>query len=238
MREQDPFSIAAALPTASAVGRPLDVEIAEGRFFGNRLPIRLRLRFTEQPYESGATLQPIVPLSHATGTRSHVQATPYIAEHGASPQDKSVANGQINGRVLGHAQAWHYPQDRTLVLWECILNEEWRGAGCCACERRDARRRNASPNDANLHQLWRGLEHLLLSAFPTTERIMTPSWEPIYDPGEWQAFLAVRRFRPLTERLYVKEVTSTTGTTGPGDPAARQQAALRPSRARVSALLR
>jgi len=209
--------------------------VAEGRFFGVQLPIRLKLRVTEQPYDYGAIIQPIVPLHHAAGVRSHVQATPYVAERAAAPAAGSAANEQINGRVIGHAQAWHYPHDRTLVLWECFLEREWQGAGCCACDRR---RRGGSPDDPNLHQLWRGFERFLLRRFPLTDRIITPAWEPVYDPGEWQAFLAARRFRPLTERLSIKEVTSTTGTTGPGGTPERRRGALRPSGARVSAVLR
>ena len=124
---------------------------------------------------------------------------------------KIVRSEQVgtHQQLIGKAQAWYYQPDRTLILWEAFL------------ERAYCRRDN--PDDPNLHELWRGFERFLLQRFPQTQRIATPSWEPLYDtdPGRrfWPARLyPVERARlrqggdPLMANTTYQVTLSTNGT--------------------------
>ena len=55
-------------------------------------------------------------------------------------------------RDIGTAQAWWYPADRVLVLWECVLD--------------DAVRRDDPNGDGVLATVWSGFERVLARALP------------------------------------------------------------------------
>lgn len=68
-------------------------------------------------------------------------------------------------REVGQAQAWLYPQERTLVLWECFL-EDWY-------------RKEDPRTDENLKVTWLGFEGFLLRSLPQQiDRIATPPGNP------------------------------------------------------------
>jgi hypothetical protein len=136
-------------------------------------------------------------------------AKPYILQPdyrltvglGPQPTDQD-AIGEVVGSdwvgmrqlEVGHTQAWHYPQDRTLILWECLLEH---------------RHRKADPRtDKTLRAIWLGFEGFLLRRIPDVERIVTPSWEPIYeeDKDAWPHFLETLGYGQISERAYCKEV--------------------------------
>jgi hypothetical protein len=92
--------------------------------------------------------------------------------------------------AIGQAQAWFYPGDRLLVLWECYLRDPWR---------------QADPlRDPALAALWRGFEDRLLTRFPAANRIATPAWEDPYPGPAWQAFLAQQGYAPATAAVFWK----------------------------------
>jgi len=100
-------------------------------------------------------------------------------------------------RQIGQAQAWLYPAGRTLILWECYLHD--------FCRAEDPRA------DENLHALWGGFEGFLLKHLPSPiERIVTPSWEPIYEQEheQWQEFLQECGYRPVSERAFGKQLVA------------------------------
>ena len=49
------------------------------------------------------------------------------------------------------AQAWYYPTDKTIVLWECFFEERFR--------------KDPLPEDLNMQKLWQSFERYLLQIF-------------------------------------------------------------------------
>lgn len=153
-----------------------------------------------------------MPLQEKIGTRTYVLARPYILE----PDYKISANiypqaaeqsviGEVTEadwvgmrqKEIGQAQAWFYPQEHILVLWECFLNDQYQAE--------DPR------NDQLLHSLWKGFETFLLSHFPQVEQIVTPSGEPLYDHQKdaWPEFLQALGYQNLGKQAFSKNIKST-----------------------------
>ncbi|HEX9987294.1 MAG TPA: hypothetical protein VGE45_02315 [Chloroflexia bacterium] len=152
----------------------------------------MKAHFSEERYHRVGEVDEIVPLQAKSGTRIYVMARPYILEpdyrinvglyeqparEGAIGEVTSAEWVGMRQREVGQAQAWLYPEDRTLVLWECFL-EDWY-------------RKEDSRTDENLKTVWLGFEGFLLRHRPEINRIVTPSWEPIYegDREAWPEFL-------------------------------------------------
>ncbi len=98
-----------------------------------------------------------------------------------------VISSEVQGmerREIGNAQAWFYPSDNVLVLWEC---EVFRSFG--------AHSKDPATNNI-LATAWEGFERVLLEQFADTERIVTPGWEPEYQREQWQSFLRGRDYLP------------------------------------------
>lgn len=89
-------------------------------------------------------------------------------------------------------QAWYYPSARTLMLWEVNLFGSYRDED--------------PAQDFLLSTLWHYFEQGLLERFPVCERIVTPSWEPSYEPHQWERFLAARGYTPHYENTYSKAI--------------------------------
>ena len=168
--------------------------------------VRLRLHQSEEAYDR-RNLADLVPLRHPTGRRDYIHAQPYVLAPeftltvGLFPTPR--ASGAIGEVVdsswegmrhvaIGQAQAWSYPRDRVLVLWECYLFDRWRRA-------------DPLPDPA-LAALWDRFEAHLLTHFPDTEHIVTPSWEDIYERPAWQAFLGMRGYAPGTSGVFFKTI--------------------------------
>jgi hypothetical protein len=183
-----------------------DVLLGEVPLPGGPALVRLRAHHAVERYH-GRNVAELVPLAHPVGERGYVHARPYVLEPeitltvGLFP---TLREGGAVGEVvdsawegmrhveIGQAQAWHYPADRLLVLWEGYLFDRWRSA-------------DPMHNPA-LAAVWRGFEEHLLARFPDTERIATPSWEDIYERPAWQAFLSQHGYAPATPGVFVKEL--------------------------------
>ena len=77
---------------------------------------------------------------------------------------------------IGNAQAWYYPADRTIVLWECYLHKFARD--------------HSLLEDPNMKHMWKSFEHFLIEQFPGATQIATPFSDPIADSiEEYQTFL-------------------------------------------------
>ncbi|MGH2370722.1 MAG: hypothetical protein ACRDI2_21300 [Chloroflexota bacterium] len=186
----------------------MDVLISEGVFHGQPSPVRLQAHVAEESYRHGNPRQEIVPLSAKSGTRTYVLARPYIEEPQVSVVMEVFPRPSIDGaigrvvraeqtgtrpRLIGKAQAWYYPADRTTVLWECFLEREYTAG--------------SAPDDPNLHGLWDGFERFLLDRFPNAEQLVTPSWEPLYEPDQWRRFLATRGFAEVGPKAFARALT-------------------------------
>ena len=96
---------------------------------------------------------------------------------------------------IGQAQAWYYPSDQLVMLWECFPEERYRTSD-------DPRR------DATLTTLWSGFETWLADRFPAARRLVT-IWEDLYDRPVWQAFLEERDYVPIAPAAFAKDRTPT-----------------------------
>ena len=154
----------------------------------------------------------------ARGRRIYLHGKPFIwkprivltvalseEETEVTSDDESTASRGI-GRVissdvadyerfyLGMAQAYYYPVDHALVIWECDVfhltkhTEEDLGEGTFFVT------------------IWKRFESMLREHFPATKLIVTPGWDPGYDSEEWRAFLRRLGYAPDPEhgRTFLK----------------------------------
>lgn len=181
-----------------------EVEIGEAPFQGRPTRLHLRVHSGDEQYHHTADL---VTLSQPRGMRAYFHARPYIliphitltaefftapARDGAIGEVVATEFEGMRPQDIGDAQAWYYPSDRTLILWECYLYEWGRLPN--------------SRDDVMQATLWRGFEQFLLMCLPEAERIVTPAWEPIYEVVDWRDFLRSQAYAPLSDRAFVKSV--------------------------------
>src|SRR5918997_6487445 len=113
--------------------------IGEGVVEKHKSLIRLHLHRSEETFEH--TLGEIFPLSTRRGKRTYFHAKPYVLIPRMTltigltrPKADSDEIGRVIGsdvtklqeREIGNAQAWYYPEDAALVIWECYLFEQYR----------------------------------------------------------------------------------------------------------------
>jgi hypothetical protein len=87
---------------------------------------------------------------------------------------------------LGQGQAWYYPHERTLLLWECYLYDHYRQGDPRA--------------DDVLKTVWQRFEALLIERVPDATHLVTTR-EDDYDQAMWQEFLATQGYVPLPAPL-------------------------------------
>ncbi len=156
----------------------------------------------------------IIPLNMkpgVTGKRTYVMMHPYVLEPelfmtvGMYPKPKhysdqdeaigEVLSTQVKGmrqQQIGSGQAWYYPHDKTIVLWECFL---------------DAYVRNVKSltDDLYMQKLWRSFEQWLANQFPEATRIATPFNDPIANSSEeYQTFLRSLDYSPIAKAAFGK----------------------------------
>ena len=175
-----------------------DLAIGEAVVERQLRTLRLQLHRSEETFRGH---QEFFPLQHRTGTRTYVHARPYFLAPDITLTIDLYSHPQPSGAIgevadaawrgmrhlsIGNAQAWLYHEDRSLVLWECFLED--------FCRQPDPTR------DAAMTTLWTGFERVLLEQFPTgaVERLVTPYAEHLYtDQTQWQAFLRQCGYAPL-----------------------------------------
>ncbi len=153
------------------------------------------------------------------GKRTYVMMQPYILEPQVfmtvgmyqkpkqyADQDEAVGevlSTNVKGmrqQQIGNAQAWYYPHEKKIVLWECFL---------------DVPRRVASslPDDKHMKALWSNFEHWLTQQFPEATHIATPFNDPIAKSiEEYQTFLRLLGYEPAPQAkaAFIKPVAPTT----------------------------
>ncbi len=88
------------------------------------------------------------------------------------------------------AQAWHYPDDATIVFWELLLQPQWERGG-------DVR-------ESHLYrQLWTRYQQFLLERFPRAQRVLT-TWEDDYPRPEWASFLTTLGYHQTGPAVFTK----------------------------------
>ena len=155
---------------------------AEGRELFPLTPDHgLRTYFHGKPYQRLANYEVTVDLSPAPSPSGEIGVVQSCRWNGFRHRD------------LGNAQGWYYPASRTLVLWECFLEERYRGG---------------PPTHDTLHRIvWQGWERFLIDHSPGVERIVT-TWEDIYDRESWREFLKAQGYRPAAPATFLKVATS------------------------------
>lgn len=182
------------------------VRLGEAPIQGKSTALYLRLHTSRERYTE---TQELVPLSQARGERLYVHARPFILLPDIQLQVRlephaavrtpgaigTVESAEIAGerqQEIGNAQAWLYPADQLLVLWECYLHDRYRQPEPQA--------------DPALLTVWTGFERVLGERLPAATRIVTPAWEDIYPRPTWQAFLTERGYRLIDDHAMLKEV--------------------------------
>jgi hypothetical protein len=164
----------------------------------------------EEQYESSR--HEIIPISEKKGTRTYVMMQPYVREPKltltvglyAKPKhyaDQDSPIGEVIGAnqegfreaQVGNAQAWYYPADKTIVLWECFFDDRFR--------------KYPLPEDANMQKLWQSFERYLVQKFPKAETLATPFNDPIAESiEEYQSFLRTLGYSLLAEAAFGKKI--------------------------------
>src|SRR6266567_6432445 len=176
-----------------------DIPLFVGRFLYYRNAPRMvqaRLHVSDEKFRYDK--HEIIPLTMkpgTTGNRTYVNMHPYILEPemfmtvGMYPKPQQYADqDEAIGEVLstqvknmrqhqiGNAQAWYYPIDKTIVLWECYFYPDLRN--------------KPLPKDGHMQNLWHGFENWLYKQYPDATRITTPFNDPIANSiEEYQIFL-------------------------------------------------
>ena len=95
---------------------------------------------------------------------------------------------------IGNAQAWYYPQDKTIVLWECFLDSQVRNI-------------RSLTEDMHMPKLWKAFEQWLYQQFPEATRIATPFNDPIANSiEEYQTFLRTLGYTPIAQAAFGKAI--------------------------------
>jgi hypothetical protein len=170
-----------------------------------------KIHVAQEQY-SGAASE-IVPLKTRKGMCFYVNMHPYVLEpevfmniglypkpkHYADQSDAigEVVSTQVKGmrqHQVGNAQAWYYPADKTIVLWECFVDSQ-------------VRNRQSLTEDTHMPKLWKSFEQWLYKQFPDATRIATPFNDPIAKTiEEYQTFLRSLGYAPIAQAAFGKAV--------------------------------
>jgi hypothetical protein len=183
-------------------------------YHNNPRMVQGRIHTAEERYFGSAS--EIVPLKNRKGTCIYVNMHPYILEPelfmtvGMYPKPKQYADqDEAIGEVLstqvkgmkqhqvGNSQAWYYPADKTIVLWECFLDAPMRTYPFI--------------DDPHMMKLWQSFEKWLMREFPEATRIATPFNDPIANSiEEYQTFLRSLGYEPVAQAAFGKKITRET----------------------------
>jgi hypothetical protein len=190
-----------------------DIPLFSGtfRYYRNRKqPVRGKVHAAKERHDASDSLERDY-LTVPRGERFYVLMQPYVIEPRIvmsvalddKPKqyaDQGEAIGQTtDSRVegysetkVGNAQAWYYPEDRMLVLWECFLESFVRDSKL--------------NEDEHMRLLWTRFEKWLLTQYPQTSRIVTPWADPLWEQKEYQTFLKSLGFQKGKPGLFTKLV--------------------------------
>lgn len=173
------------------------------RYFGKEpVLVRGKLHLAEEPYSKTDADLEIVPLTQKKGRSTYVNMHAYVLvpditltiglyPHPKQYADQEPAIGEVIGarekpkmreQEIGDGQAWYYPADQTIVLWECGLYNPFEEAPI--------------HQDPNMHGLWSGFERFLTSQFPEARQIATTQADPDYQTDQYQEFLTAFGYTP------------------------------------------
>ena len=164
---------------------------------GEPLPVPVHAKIHRSIEEYHDREAEIVPIKNSKGERIYFHIQPYVEEPNSYADTDAIGPVQ-DSRVeefrpapVGKCQAWYYPADTTIVVWECFLDRAFRS--------------NTSPaGDPNMQKLWQTLEKYFAKKFPRADRIVTPFDDPQFEREAYQAFLTFLGYEPVAKAAYGK----------------------------------
>src|SRR6266702_6485255 len=182
----------------------LDTSLFDGRFtyFSRDLEpvlVRGKIHTEQEQYSLRPEERDIEPVPTLRGTRTYFHMKPFVlipriivsvglysqpTQEGTIGEVISSSEEPHQREIeIGQAQAWFYPTDKTIVLWECFLERFVRDKPLL--------------EDPNMRDLWYGFERFLRKQCVGAERITTPFHDPEFDKDEYQQFLTSLGYQPL-----------------------------------------
>jgi len=185
----------------------LDTSLFDGRFkyFSRELePVQVRgkVHLAQERYNKSDVDLEIVPLKTRSGTCTYFHMKPFVLVPdmlltvGLYPTPKQYADQDeaigelIKAREqkpkeveIGQAQAWYYPQDRVIAVWECYLL--------------DFVRDTLLLEDPNTRDLWDSFARFLRKQCVGAERIAVTAYDDdLGEREEYQQFLSTLGYAP------------------------------------------
>jgi hypothetical protein len=178
----------------------------------NLVEVRGKAHLSDEQYRLRNEEKIRRPIPTVAGERNYIHMKPYVLipdllltvelySHPRNYADLASVIGKVQSRheaphkreiEIGQMQAWHYPQDKIVEIWECFLTSRFRD--------------NPLLRDENMKRLWIGVEHFLRELFPLANQIVTPWHDPEFDSNEYEHFLQTRGFIPVAKAAYGKAV--------------------------------
>ena len=147
--------------------------------------VRARSHIEDETFH-GRGSETLFTLAEREGRRTYVQSRLYVHSPPGTSREQRIAA----------AQAWYYPADRTVVLWELIVEPPFQ--------------RGVEPaEDLLLRSLWVHYERLLAGRFREADQFMT-TWEDTYDRQVWAEFLTAVGYRQTAPAVFTKSVSPLT----------------------------
>jgi hypothetical protein len=177
------------------------------------MPKKVWGRFHISEEQFSASKHEIIPIKEKAGKRSYVMMQPYVLEPILTlsvglfnkPKDYADQDSAIGKTIgqpkqegfrevqVGNAQAWYYPADKTIVLWECFFDGRFS--------------KHPFSEDTNMQNLWKGFEHWLLQQFPQATTLVTPFNDPIAESiYEHQSFLKMLGYSSIAKAAFGKRI--------------------------------
>jgi hypothetical protein len=149
-------------------------------YFGHDHRLVRARSHTEDEVFRGRGSETLFTLTEREGQRTYIQSRLYIHAPPGTTREQRVAD----------AQAWYYPADRTVVLWELLLEPP-------------VQRIEDPREDLLLRGLWVRYEHFLTARFPGADQLLT-TWEDTYDRDQWAGFLGAIGYRQIGPAVFRK----------------------------------
>jgi hypothetical protein len=169
------------------------------------VPVHAKIHRSIEEYHSIET--EMVPIKNTKGERISFHIQPYVEEphsiltRGIPPNGYAdtdaigkVQESRVEGfrpTPVGKCQAWYYPADTTVVIWECFLDRAFRS-------------KTSPAEDPNMQKLWQAVETYFAKKFPRADRMVTPFDDPQFQREAYQAFLPSLGYEPVAQAAYGK----------------------------------